>query len=524
MKRLGLLFFFIVHHIVVSAFVSYTDSLMGIGKLNEGQAMQLLDLLEQVRDENSGEDMARYCSKALTLYGWFLIQEKEWYIAGDVLNSALSYCPEDSLSLRYFIKSGLGGLYIYAREYKKAESYLLEVLNFHSIQGNEKDVLLDYFNLGTLYRHWDNKVRSLFYYRKALELAEKNKWYLYHCLLLDYMSNLEADHQVRLDMLQRSIDIAFKSNLFFQQASNLLALAQYYYRQAEYEKARLEANRVLKYTERYEMSAVKSECYQLIGQIYAGQKDYGMAYRYMHDVVDMQNRGYIDKGQKLYRHHDYAVRLRQWCADVTDEEKRPSVFSWLLTILVLLVSGGIIYGLIRFFIFRSRHRVVSGTIDDVADDLEMDRKREMVSVGNSDDLRTTLNYLLLFYNRQNELLERIKQMIRLNYRPGDLELTTSLKKINGFITQNMVQDMRGIYVEEMEENNRSFLERLEKQYPDLADGEKKLAVYLRMGLSSRDIALLTGNQLKSVNMGRYRLRKTLRLSSEDDLNAFLKNI
>ena len=64
---------------------------------------------------------------------------------------------------------------------------------------------------------------------------------------------------------------------------------------------------------------------------------------------------------------------------------------------------------------------------------------------------------------------------------------------------------------------------LEKE-SDITENDKKLAVLLRMNFSTHEISFLTGNQLKSINMGRYRLRKTLRLSSDEDLVDFLQEI
>ena len=74
------------------------------------------------------------------------------------------------------------------------------------------------------------------------------------------------------------------------------------------------------------------------------------------------------------------------------------------------------------------------------------------------------------------------------------------------------------------DDEEAFLGRLLKQYPELSDNEKQLCVYLRMGLSTQEICVLTGNQPRSVNMARYRLRRALNLAETDNLEAVIARI
>ena len=48
-----------------------------------------------------------------------------------------------------------------------------------------------------------------------------------------------------------------------------------------------------------------------------------------------------------------------------------------------------------------------------------------------------------------------------------------------------------------------------RRHPNLTQGEKHLASLLRVNLSTKEIAMLTGNTPKTINMNRYRLRKAL---------------
>lgn len=131
----------------------------------------------------------------------------------------------------------------------------------------------------------------------------------------------------------------------------------------------------------------------------------------------------------------------------------------------------------------------------------------------------------LFLQSRNDLLEKIREMIKQGYKIPDQELVPHLKKINTFISQCQNNDKSNTtLLLNAEEKNQEFLQRLSELHPNLTQGEKHLATLLRANLSTKEIAMLTGNIPKTINMNRYRLRKSLNLSSEEDLTDYLQNI
>ena len=71
--------------------------------------------------------------------------------------------------------------------------------------------------------------------------------------------------------------------------------------------------------------------------------------------------------------------------------------------------------------------------------------------------------------------------------------------------------------------HENFIKRLKKNYPDLTQADLKLCAYLRLNLSSKEIAPLLNISLRGVEVRRYRLRKRLNLNTEDNLVEFLLN-
>jgi len=66
-----------------------------------------------------------------------------------------------------------------------------------------------------------------------------------------------------------------------------------------------------------------------------------------------------------------------------------------------------------------------------------------------------------------------------------------------------------------------FLQILKSVYPNLSAHELKLSAYLRMNLSSKEIAQLENISVRGVEISRYRLRKKLKIPTETNLFDFL---
>lgn len=138
--------------------------------------------------------------------------------------------------------------------------------------------------------------------------------------------------------------------------------------------------------------------------------------------------------------------------------------------------------------------------------------------------KETMN-IAVFLQSQNELLDKIRDLIKSGYKLEGVELLSHLKKVNAFIKQYQAGNKENSATLQMiDERSREFIERLVQLHPDLTPGERHLAALLRVNFSTKDVALLTGNTPKTVNMNRYRLRKALQLDSDTDLVKYLQRV
>ncbi len=69
--------------------------------------------------------------------------------------------------------------------------------------------------------------------------------------------------------------------------------------------------------------------------------------------------------------------------------------------------------------------------------------------------------------------------------------------------------------------HEEFIKKLLMNYPNLTPSDVKLAAYLRMNLSTKEIAHLLNITNRSVELKRYRLRKKMNLETEVNLGEFM---
>ena len=121
--------------------------------------------------------------------------------------------------------------------------------------------------------------------------------------------------------------------------------------------------------------------------------------------------------------------------------------------------------------------------------------------------------------KKNELLSKAKEQLMANVGESD-----SVKPIIEIIDSNLNQsDDWELFKEAFNNADRKFLKKLKKVHPNLSPNDIKLCAYLRLNLSSKEIAPLLNISARSVEIKRYRLRKKMGLEHDANLvNYILK--
>jgi phosphate/sulfate permease/DNA-binding CsgD family transcriptional regulator len=139
--------------------------------------------------------------------------------------------------------------------------------------------------------------------------------------------------------------------------------------------------------------------------------------------------------------------------------------------------------------------------------------------------REVVNMALSIVEQKNYMDEVIEQL-RENQKISDVkEKNTQIEAIirNIKLKTNYSDKVESFNIE-VEKLHKGFSLRLEEQFPQLTENDKRLAALLRLGFSSKEIAPLLNISPKSAEISRYRLRKKLNISKGDNLIRFIQSL
>jgi DNA-binding CsgD family transcriptional regulator/ligand-binding sensor domain-containing protein len=128
-------------------------------------------------------------------------------------------------------------------------------------------------------------------------------------------------------------------------------------------------------------------------------------------------------------------------------------------------------------------------------------------------------------NRKNEILNYIKKELDKVNKKVNFDAQFQLNLLNRKIKEDLNLEADWEYFKQyFDEVQGDFIKRLKDQYPELSPSDLKLCAYLRMNLSTKEIAPFLKISPRGVEIHRYRLRKKLGLSRDENLVNFLLNI
>lgn len=188
---------------------------------------------------------------------------------------------------------------------------------------------------------------------------------------------------------------------------------------------------------------------------------------------------------------------------------------------------GLIYLL---FIWQKKEHKRDQTKLGYLHQLELDRtEKEIVRLKN-EKLVSDVNFknkelstMTMHLVQRGQVLAKIKEVISTIIKKHDIsDSSTSFRQLLRLIREvDKSDDDWDQFTIHFTNVNADFFDILKTKYPDVTSNELKLCAYLKMNLSSKEIAQLMNITIKAVEVGRYRLRKKLQIQSDVNLYDFL---
>ena len=198
----------------------------------------------------------------------------------------------------------------------------------------------------------------------------------------------------------------------------------------------------------------------------------------------------------------------------------------------MIANYFLVFAIIFFFFNRSyekyyneKEQKIIKTNQNKLELIEIEKKQALMALENNklqDDIESKNRELAISTMsmiKKNQFLSKIK---------SDLKKSSSSDQIFPvikMIDRNLNNKDDWKFFEEAFNNaDKDFLKKVKSTHPSLTNNDLRLCAYLRLNLSSKDIAPLLNISLSSVEIKRYRLRKKMQLTHNEGLTDHLLSL
>ncbi len=293
-----------------------------------------------------------------------------------------------------------------------------------------------------------------------------------------------------------------------------------------YSKAYEYANITLELSEKYDLFEFKIEAFKILAEISALKNKPKEAYNYqlLYDQVkdSMLSVNQNEKFLNLQFHIEtHQKRIENELLNNQIEknklERNYMFLVFLLIILMLLIFVS------RFRLKRKKDELIIIQKEEIAQFELQQRKEENVSLNRKLELRNReLTSKTMGIIKNGKFIgEIIDELQKLEVKKENCK---KVETIVERLKNNLKEDSWKEFEIRFAKVYKDFYTKLLDICPTLTPNERKLCAFLKLNMTTKEIAAITYQSSKSIDVARYRLRKKMNLQREENLINFLSKI
>lgn len=467
-------------------------------------------------------------SQAEQLLGNFDLSIKNLYDAQRYINPVNKQQTAQLYSLMGRVYSKLG-------DYNKGIELNDKATSIFKSLGDSASVAGCYNERGVMHYLLDEFVVAEKFLQRALTINRAQRNLKEIATNLNNLCLYQGDTEKKLSLIQEAIAINKNLDAQWSLGENYNNMGKQYYFSEQYPQALEALQKAYEYAHNIGAKELICDNYEYSSWVYAAIGDYKQAYTRLSQMYalskELQSSNKLrnieqEISYKRYQDQKYATEMQEQTYKIELLKRN----LWFLgSVLVLGLAFSI-------FLYKWYKRRKGLQLIEARYQLELSQRElselklhqqelELQNIQNAlDSSQQEVTSFAVFLRSRNELLDKIREMIKEGYKMDNQALIPHLKKVNAYISQYQSGDKtNNALLLNIEDKSKEFIERLTKEHPNLTQGEKYLATMLRVNLSTKEISMISGNSPKTINMNRYRLRKALNLPTEKDLVEYLQN-
>lgn len=415
------------------------------------------------------------------------------------------------------VLQNIGTLYATLQSYKRALSYYRMSMPAYEIIQDSSKIIDLYNSMGVALMGMDSLEAAARHHQMALSLVLPGS-FLEARALSNYGNVLRRQGKLTesKSVIDSSMQIVQKINIPLGIALNKINLAHVMLDMKKPE----EAAKLLKFVENqgtFYTDQMQTEYYRLSGMTQAQLGNMAKAYAFQQQYLEMKERLQREGAERLVMEWEERNWRAKKDAELAEKDtqlenarlKQRIIIFLSLAMLLFSVSISII-----FVLSRQRHRLNKKLLEEEKEIIRMQlelKEREITS--QAIHLQSISGFAENISNKLSSLKGRLEEN-------SAEELQKIIKDFENGIPEELWDDFRLRF----EQINEEFHQKLLQLAPDISPVEIKIASFLRLNLSSKEISRLTNRSSGTISNTRSSLRRKLKLDEEDNLVAFLMTL
>ena len=437
------------------------------------------------------------------------------------------------------IAFGIGGVAnVYSKQgdFKKSLENYYKSLTYLEELNDQREVGRVHLNLGVNYRALGDFENSIRHFNVALTKWDSIKYkngVAYVFSEIGELYFIQKQFTKALDFVYRALAAHKEGNRTSELAIDYMRLGKIYYTLEQTETAIKNFKNAIPLAEKVRLLNVLSEVYHELAHIYKDIGDYknALTYHELH-VAYYDSIFSTEKNKQIAElQTKFEAEARQKEIEILKKDKLIDRFYFVgggATLIVVMIIGALIINRQRLqskkdfelskkeLQIMEEHRALT--------EAELQTKRlfaeqleNELEFKNKELTAFTLNLI-----QKNEILEDLKLKISEIRSQTDEATSSSLGSLLSTVNLSFRMDKDwDTFKLHFQQVHKDFFDRLTKTFPDLSSNDLKICALLKLNLGTKEMASILDISSESVKAARYRIRKKLGASSDQNLGSFL---
>lgn len=426
---------------------------------------------------------------------------------------AYEYYSQNSNSIKkYHLENSLAIIYARLNNSKQALHYFNKLVKYHTQKNNKLYLAKAYNNIGNLYSS-DGKLDSaMVYFKKSLQLNQKIKDKQLSVILYNNLGLINAKQEKYVEAKQfftKSLKLSDHTTNYKNKAWIYNSLSQLFLLKKEADSALYYSKKATQILKDAKYSFQNNDAIANTYKAYLLKKDYKNAAQYfemsneIRDSLNIEMKAMNVEKLKLDQQYKENEEIRILKESEAKFKYYIIAFSFIIALLVLSI-----------LLLRYKNKLSHTKLEKEMFEANLELKeKELVTKSMMEIQRT-------------EIVEQILDELRLlKSQATKTETKQTFDEIIKQLDKNKKNDVWEEFEMRYSHVYESFYNILNEKHPELTYRDKRLCALLKLNLTTKEIAQITGQSTKSLENARTRLRKKLQLTNtHQDLITYLENL